>query len=295
MSEQVIQGMALEIGGGLAVRPAEHAQQAAEISAKGPTLIVIAPGRVRGFGFKWVLKDACEQLREEETGKKVRGSGKAKEIVRLKGLKAIEGEYVRYSAQVKRQQSVEPKVMFVRPAATAASAPADQAQLEKQIDEAIEFLDKFLPDSSAQSPPSDSGSDSQLQLARERREQLLAQEKWFNAPQVHVQQGKDPKAGGANNTASKLRRENELLGVWNGREYLHPQFQFDTLTGLLMTEVKQLLELLPKDRSGWRQAFWLFQKHAQLEGKRPADVFQKDAARVIEAARSDFVTSDERW
>ena len=194
----------------MAVRPAEHAQQAAEISAKGPTLIVIAPGRLRGFGFKGLFKNACEQLREEETGKKARGSGKAKEIVRLKGLKAIEGEYVRYSAQVKRQQSVEPKVMFVQPAATtASSAPADQAQFEKQIAEAIKFLDKFLPDSSAQSPPSDSDSDSQLQLARERREQLLAQEKWFNAPQVHVQQGKDPKAGARRSGCSRSMRSSK--------------------------------------------------------------------------------------
>jgi hypothetical protein len=62
-----------------------------------------------------------------------------------------------------------------------------------------------------------------------------------------------------------------------------------------MPEVKTLLDILPQDRSGWRQVFWLFQPHTQLDGARPADFFQKDSQVVIKAARSDFEVSDERW
>jgi len=103
------------------------------------------------------------------------------------------------------------------------------------------------------------------------------------------------RANGINNTASRLRRGGELLGAWNGREFLHPTFQFQPDTGRLMPEMKTLLSVLPKDRSGWRQAIWLFQRHGQLDGKRPADVFQKDPDAVIKAARSDFELNDERW
>jgi hypothetical protein len=86
-----------------------------------------------------------------------------------------------------------------------------------------------------------------------------------------------------------------LLGAWNGREFLHPTFQFQADTGRLMPEMKTLLDMLSKDRSGWRQVLWLFQRHGQLDGKRPADVFQKNADSVVAAARSDFELNDERW
>jgi hypothetical protein len=56
-----------------------------------------------------------------------------------------------------------------------------------------------------------------------------------------------------------------------------------------------LLDVLPKDRSGWRQALWLFQRQGQAAGKRPADVFQEDLEAVVNAERSDFELNDERW
>jgi hypothetical protein len=135
----------------------------------------------------------------------------------------------------------------------------------------------------------------QLEAARQRRAELLEQTYWLNGNSVHQQQGGDADAPGAGNTASRLRRKGELLGAWGGREYLHPAFQFDRETGRLMPEVKSLLELLPKDRSGWRQSFWLFQPHAALDGKQPADVFQSDPQTVIEAARSTFAPGDTNW
>lgn len=169
--------------------------------------------------------------------------------------------------------------------------------LRSELDSAIELLSSISPtDAPAVESTIDVNSEHRLQLARERRAQLLAEEKWLDAPAVHIQNGGNPDSQGINNTASRFRRKGELLGAWNGREFLHPAFQFSTETGrLLADEVKQLLELLPKDRSGWRQVFWLFQAHARLNGRRPADVFSSDPKSVIDAARSDFEVSDERW
>jgi hypothetical protein len=173
---------------------------------------------------------------------------------------------------------------------------AEKSEFEVELESAIDFLSQLAPaDNAEQDPPADVDSERRLQLARERRDQLLADEKWIDAPTVHVQQGGKSDSQGINNTASRLRRRGELLGAWNGREFLHPTFQFQPDTGRLMPEMKTLLDILPKDRSGWRQALWLFQRHGQLDGKRPADVFQKNPESVIKAARSDFELNDERW
>jgi len=172
---------------------------------------------------------------------------------------------------------------------------AEKSEFRGELESAIDFLSELAPESTTQDPPSDADSERQLQLARERRDQLLRDEKWIDAPAVHIQQGGKADSQGINNTASRLRRGGELLGAWNGREFLHPIFQFQPDTGRLMPEMKTLLSILPKDRSGWRQVLWLFQRHGQLEGKRPADVFLKDPDAVIKAARSDFEIDDERW
>lgn len=173
---------------------------------------------------------------------------------------------------------------------------SQKKELRSELDSAIELLSITSKDVSATESNGDSDSERRLQLARERRAQLLAEEEWLNAPRVHVQQGGKPDSQGVNNTASRLRRGGELLGAWNGREFLHPAFQFSSETGRLFAdEMKSLLELLPKDRSGWRQVFWLFQAHGKLNGRRPADIFASDPKGVIDAARSDFQVTDERW
>ena len=114
-----------------------------------------------------------------------------------------------------------------------------------------------------------------------RRKELLDSERWLVESAVP-------------GSVAALRQQ-ELLRVWNGHEYLCPQFQFDTRTGSLMPEMKTLLSILPNDRTGWRQAFWLFQRHGALSGGRPADVFQLSPNTVIQAARGDFEVSDDRW
>lgn len=173
---------------------------------------------------------------------------------------------------------------------------SERTNFDHELESAIDFLSQVAPADSADiDAPSNPDSEQQLKLARERRDQLLQDEEWIDAPTVHVQQGGRADSQGINNTASRLRRGGELLGAWNGREFLHPTLQFQPDTGRLMPQMKTLLAILPKDRSGWRQALWLFQRHGQLDGKRPADVFPKDPDAVINAARSDFEISDERW
>jgi hypothetical protein len=174
----------------------------------------------------------------------------------------------------------------------------ETTNFDQELESTIDFLSQLedadkLDESATAVPTID--SEGQLQLARERRDELLASEKWLDASAVHAQQGGKSGAQGSNNTASRLRRGGELLGAWNGREFLHPIFQFQPVTGRLMPEMKALLDILPKDRSGWRQSLWLFQPHGQLDGRRPADAFQKNPDSVIEAARSDFEVTDERW
>ncbi|MBM0107031.1 hypothetical protein JM946_20020 [Steroidobacter sp. S1-65] len=304
MSQQ-ISGIALQFGSPPAVRPVTHVQQAAEIATQARTLIVIGPTkrqrnvRTRLAQKGEILKEACLQLLNEQVGK---SSKRSFVIQRFHDSSAFLGEYGSYAEQATARNPVKPKLMLIEPMlietgdARTMFVSDQKVSFEKQLREALDLLEQLAgPDMSAQRPPPGSDDDRQLQLARERRDQLLADEKWFNAPEVHVQQGHDPNAQGVNNTASRLRRDKLLLGAWNGREYLHPQFQFDRHTGRLMPEVEPLLEVLPKDRSGWRQVFWLFQKHARLQNRRPADIFQDQPTAVIEAARSDFVIDDERW
>jgi len=169
--------------------------------------------------------------------------------------------------------------------------------LDESLSRARLMLKMFYRERSAVTHAETDSSDTKpLEAARARRTQLLKEVKWLDAGQVHEQQtGGDPNVPGANNTASRLRRRGELLGAWDGREYLHPAFQFDRRTGQVMPEMKDLIELLPKDRGGWRQTFWLFQPHALLDGKRPADVFPTDPHAVIEAARSTFAPGNTNW
>jgi len=169
--------------------------------------------------------------------------------------------------------------------------------LDESLSRARSMLKMFYRERSVVTHAETGSSDTKpLEAARARRVQLLKEVEWLNAGEVHEQQtGGDPNAPGANNTASRLRRRGELLGAWDGREYLHPTFQFDRRTGQLMPEMKDLIELLPKDRGGWRQTFWLFQPHALLDGKRPADVFPTDPHAVIEAARNTFVPGNTNW
>jgi hypothetical protein len=78
-------------------------------------------------------------------------------------------------------------------------------------------------------------------------------------------------------------------------EYLHPEFQFNARTGSLRREMAQLLQVLPKDRTGWGAALLCFQPTGRLGGRRPADAFATDGQAVIAAAKQDFKGDDGNW
>jgi hypothetical protein len=149
-------------------------------------------------------------------------------------------------------------------------------------------------------PAADSPNDSadiSVSLARDRRAELLRDEQWLTAEQVHERLGGKPDAPGAKNRASRLRKAGELLGVWDGRRYVYPLFQFypNSQGGQLVAGMESLIKVLPKDTTGWRQAFWLCQPHAGLDGERPADALQRDPQSVIRAAHSTFEPGNEHW
>ncbi|MFP3637761.1 hypothetical protein [Paraburkholderia sp. SIMBA_054] len=114
---------------------------------------------------------------------------------------------------------------------------------------------------------------------------------WRDAKGVAELLGMNIDAANPNQYAYKLRKNGELLGVWNARDrsYLYPDFQFEM--GTVRPRVGELLEALPfedDDRLGWRRAFWLYSPHALLEGQKPADVFATDPQRVIDVATEEF-------
>lgn len=294
MSEAVLKGIALEFGKQPNLRAFTKASEAATVRSSAPTLLIITPYSTRPSRVSpsTLLQRACEALRDEFFGQHQIPNW----IARVYDSTEIKDLYAEIFAQAEPHRATKPRVVFYGPKSSEHWSAGQKTEFLVEIDAAMDLLKQLAPpDPPAQNPPSDSDANRRLQLARERRERLLAHEKWLNAPAVHIQQGGDPDAQGINNTASRLRRRGELLGAWNGREFLHPEFQFQPDTGRLMPEVKALLSILPKDRSGWRQIFWLYQRHAQLDGARPADVFPKDPHAVIKAARSDFVIDDERW
>lgn len=280
------QGIALEFGKRPSVRPFSEPEEASA-APRRRVLYAFTSETISG-GRK--LLHACESIREVF---RTQQSFPISVILLDQRLPDMTGQMLVESI---RKARASDRVVLLCDEEPRRWSVAEKTNFDHELASAIEFLSQLASaDAADQDPPRDADSERRLQLARERRDQLLRDEKWIDAPTVHVQQGGRADSQGINNTASRLRRGGELLGAWNGREFLHPTFQFQPDTGRLMPEMKTLLSILPKDRSGWRQALWLFQRHGQLEGQRPADVFQKNPESVIRAARSDFEIDDERW
>jgi hypothetical protein len=289
MSEVAARGIALEFGKSPQLRTFSEPVEVPSVSSRA--LFVVYSAKIGG-GKTQALLRACKSIQSM-----VRNHERSPEWLILvdeyRSAFSLTEQLLRPSSG--RGRPLESVVFYCDKSLDRWSV-TEKSKFQDELKSAIDFLSQLAPAESANfDPPGDSSSDRRLQLARERRDQLLREEDWLDAPKVHIQQGGKLNSQGVNNTASRLRRRGELIGAWNGREFLHPVFQFDSDTGRLMPEMKTLLDVLPKDRSGWRQALWLFQSHGKLDGARPADVFQKNPAGVIEAALSDFELNDERW
>lgn len=279
------QGIALEITQSPFIRTFQGTENAA-LAPRGCTLYVAASRKARS-GAK--LLHACKTIRDVFNAE---GTIPVSVVLYDHGLPEMKGTELVES--IRKAQKLDRVVLYCQKEVSRWTK-AERSAFHEALEATIEFLAELAPEGPDDSAAQVCEVDSSLQLARERRAQLLSAEKWLDAPAVHAQQGGKLDSQGINNTASRLRRRAELLGAWNGREFLHPAFQFQPNTGLLMPEVKALLEILPKDRTGWRQTMWLFQGHGLLKGERPADMFQKNPEGVLKAARSDFTISDERW
>jgi len=122
------------------------------------------------------------------------------------------------------------------------------------------------------------------------RDYVLAQPAYPSA-EIHRVLGGSADSQNKNDMAKRLRQGGQLLGIWNGREFRHPRFQF-TPTGQLDPRFAELLAVLPtqaEDRTGWRRAFWFYFPNELLEDREPAAVWAVDPNVVIEAAREEFV------
>jgi len=144
------------------------------------------------------------------------------------------------------------------------------------------------------------GPDQQILLdARARRDELAAQ--WLCASDVCVQLGTTPCSSVSD--VSQLRREGQLLGVYLAHphpSYRYPTWQFSPdgrPVGQLAEILTVLREFGPFDResgglrrtTGWGEVEWFLCRHALLDGLSPAELLQSDPARVLRAARIEFM------
>ena len=121
------------------------------------------------------------------------------------------------------------------------------------------------------------------------REYVLEQPAYLSA-EVHKLLGGAADSPTKNEMAKRLRQDGQLLGIWDGREFRHPTFQF-TRRGQLDPRFKELLAVLPnqmQDRTGWRRAFWFYFPNELLEDREPALVWSEDPQSVLDAARDEF-------
>lgn len=136
---------------------------------------------------------------------------------------------------------------------------------------------------------SDNADAMRLELARQRRDAILAAGVWHTAASAFPDAAGDPEA-----RATTLRDDRALFGVRFRGRYLYPDFQFES-PGEPRKEIRDLLALLPLEESDWAAAFWLYQPSRALDGDSPAEMFPKDPARVVAHARAAFVLDEDSW
>lgn len=147
-----------------------------------------------------------------------------------------------------------------------------------------------IADPPSQDADERSGEALAFERAVQRRDDLVAHEKWLSSEQIARQARGAVVESNKDQYAYQLRQGGQILGVRHARKRLHPACQFQEVNGRLepLPVMKRLLELLPKDDTGWDQAFWLFQPTGRLGGERPADVLATRPDDVLSAAEKDF-------
>jgi hypothetical protein len=127
------------------------------------------------------------------------------------------------------------------------------------------------------------------------RDQLLKNEKWLDSKDVHQLLGLAEDSSNYAQTANRLRNDRKIFGVKHAGKCWHPRAQFDLDNCRVWPVVQELLTVLPRESSGWRNLFWLFEPRKSLGGKRPADVLGTRPEEVLKVAREAFEGSDASW
>lgn len=136
---------------------------------------------------------------------------------------------------------------------------------------------------------SDDADAMRLELARQRRDTILATGVWHTAASAFADSAGHPEV-----RATSLRNERALFGVRFRGRFLYPDFQFAS-PGEPRKEMRDLMALLPVEESNWVALFWLYQPSRALDGDSPAAMFPKDPARVIAHAHAAFVLDENSW
>lgn len=130
--------------------------------------------------------------------------------------------------------------------------------------------------------------------ARDVLEQLLADGARFaDSAEVGRAISGNPDHSNPKMVASRARKAGELLGVWDGRTYRYPRFQFDS-EGQPLPAIAELIAALPKDRdehgvdtgANRDAALWLYTPDETFDGRAPAEVFAARSAEVVALAEA---------
>ena len=80
-----------------------------------------------------------------------------------------------------------------------------------------------------------------------------------------------------------------MFGVRAGQAWCYPKFQFRQ-KGQPYREIRQVIEALTPDESGWGRLQWFKEPHAKLNGRTPLEAWEAgEKDEVVAAAKS------ERW
>jgi len=139
----------------------------------------------------------------------------------------------------------------------------------------------------------DSAAAASQQATNLSRDYVLAQPA-LSSEEIHDRFGGGVDSKNKNDMAKRLRQSGQVLGIWNGRKFRHPLFQF-TPSGpdARFAELLGVLPVHENDRTGWRRAFWLYFPNELLDDREPAAVWAEDPRRVLDAAREEFEASDD--
>ncbi len=89
--------------------------------------------------------------------------------------------------------------------------------------------------------------------------------------------------------AADMRKAGRIFAVRLGRDWRYPKFQFSHTVKPIepFPEMREVLGSLAPDKRGWDRLQWFLDPNSALHERTPLEVWGKDRAKVIEAARGE--------